>query len=487
MQRQSSCAGRILLSLLLSLYIGPCASICVLDNKKGWWLDCGVRDSYLFRIKDFGGITARFDFGLGLGDEPGFPHSISNTNKAPPLPPHLRVAPPLKAPIKFSRSGAGVDNVRRNDEVLQRRSSSVMPFPLNLFVPRASKEQESPRPPKARKDSRPPKYRRFQSTSGEELPPVIPADDNKGYWVRLPVEQVVKDGQHAGVRYSPEEERHRGQRRRQEHVAAEDGWLDAPLEGAGRPMLGGREEEEERRRLEYKAELLRKLREEPQYSGVPYSRHSDHRNLPGPIFREPQRLESVTLNTIQSHLSGGFRSPPPLQGASEPTGPMIGEVLGEVLQISPTTPADTQHVPSFAAQTLVVRDAPANFHPPGYKEGPHYSMTTRLPRTEFFCEEQKFLPGMYADVQLGCKIFHLCIPAPLGSSMASFLCPNSTLFDQSILQCNYWQLVDCSASADHYDANQPLALSYRRVNAAYLPPGAAQDPLTLSLLEDIRA
>ena len=49
------------------------------------------------------------------------------------------------------------------------------------------------------------------------------------------------------------------------------------------------------------------------------------------------------------------------------------------------------------------------------------------------------------------------------------------------------QLVDCSQSSAHYDANQPLALSYRRVNAAFLPVGDVHDPLTLSLLSDIRA
>ena len=48
------------------------------------------------------------------------------------------------------------------------------------------------------------------------------------------------------------------------------------------------------------------------------------------------------------------------------------------------------------------------------------------------------------------------------------------------------QLVDCNQSEKQYDANQPLALSYRRVNAAYLPVDEVHDPLTLSLLSDIR-
>ena len=35
---------------------------------------------------------------------------------------------------------------------------------------------------------------------------------------------------------------------------------------------------------------------------------------------------------------------------------------------------------------------------------PSAPQSTTLPRTDFFCEEQQFLPGMYADPQLGCKV-----------------------------------------------------------------------------------
>lgn len=75
--------------------------------------------------------------------------------------------------------------------------------------------------------------------------------------------------------------------------------------------------------------------------------------------------------------------------------------------MEPSTPADTDHVPSFAAKTFVVREAPEEFYPPGY-EYPKFrikpSRGVSVPRTKFFCEEQKFLPGMYADTQLGCKV-----------------------------------------------------------------------------------
>ncbi|XP_018011046.1 pollen-specific leucine-rich repeat extensin-like protein 2 [Hyalella azteca] len=235
-----------------------------------------------------------------------------------------------------------------------------------------------------------------------------------------------------------------------------------------------------------------------------FGRQESEQPLP---YREVTREEFKTPDSVFEPVKfnpqvENFRSPPPLpeyvnsiekSEGVEPEaydGPVIGDVLGTILQLPEDTPADSDHVPSFAAQLLVVRDAPTNMHPPGYnvsQYNQHHPATTKLPRTKFFCEEREFLPGLYADVQLGCKIFHLCVPAPLGSTIQSFLCPNSTLFDQSILQCNYWQLVDCSDSARHYAANQPLALSYRRVNAAYLPPQQAGDPLTLSMLSDIRA
>ena len=58
-----------------------------------------------------------------------------------------------------------------------------------------------------------------------------------------------------------------------------------------------------------------------------------------------------------------------------------------------------------------------------------------------------------------------------------------TLFDQSILQCNWWYYVRCEDSALNYDANLPLALSYRKVNAAQLPLTAIRDYNSLSLLD----
>lgn len=76
-------------------------------------------------------------------------------------------------------------------------------------------------------------------------------------------------------------------------------------------------------------------------------------------------------------------------------------------QVAPNTPADTDHVPSFAAKMFVVREAPQEYYPPGYKPTEPLQRspaTVEVPRTKFFCEEQRYLPGLYADTQLGCKV-----------------------------------------------------------------------------------
>lgn len=43
----------------------------------------------------------------------------------------------------------------------------------------------------------------------------------------------------------------------------------------------------------------------------------------------------------------------------------------------------------------------------------------------------------------------------------AFLCPEDTLFDQSIVKCNWWFYVDCASSPSIYDSNIPISKSYQ--------------------------
>lgn len=43
----------------------------------------------------------------------------------------------------------------------------------------------------------------------------------------------------------------------------------------------------------------------------------------------------------------------------------------------------------------------------------------------------------------------------------AFLCPEDTLFDQTIVKCNWWFYVDCASSPSIYDSNIPISKSYQ--------------------------
>lgn len=58
-------------------------------------------------------------------------------------------------------------------------------------------------------------------------------------------------------------------------------------------------------------------------------------------------------------------------------------------------------------------------------------------------------------------MFHVCALTDDGMVRKSFLCPENTLFDQTILKCNWWFYVDCSASTSVYDSNIPISKSYQ--------------------------
>lgn len=63
------------------------------------------------------------------------------------------------------------------------------------------------------------------------------------------------------------------------------------------------------------------------------------------------------------------------------------------------------------------------------------------------------------------QVFHVCALTDDGLIMKSFLCPESTLFDQTILKCNWWFYVDCKNSRKLYDSNIPISKSYQLMKA----------------------
>ncbi|XP_041983012.1 uncharacterized protein LOC121736037 isoform X1 [Aricia agestis] len=114
-----------------------------------------------------------------------------------------------------------------------------------------------------------------------------------------------------------------------------------------------------------------------------------------------------------------------------------------------------------------VMNAPKEYYPVGYEKNfdDHFQSKVDLPETSFHCGDQKYFPGLYGDESLGCMVFHVCALTDDGLVMKSFLCPESTLFDQTILKCNWWFYVDCKNTVKLYDTNIPVSKSYQLMKA----------------------
>jgi len=106
---------------------------------------------------------------------------------------------------------------------------------------------------------------------------------------------------------------------------------------------------------------------------------------------------------------------------------------------------------------------------PRVKRSPSLS----LQHTDFKCSA----PGIYADQETGCQMFHFCQD---GGRMDSFFCPNLTLFNQRFFVCDWSYNVDCNSAHLHFSLNDRLYESQSAQtisNAINQPAGLAQDEI----------
>ncbi|XP_076046820.1 uncharacterized protein LOC143028508 [Oratosquilla oratoria] len=80
-----------------------------------------------------------------------------------------------------------------------------------------------------------------------------------------------------------------------------------------------------------------------------------------------------------------------------------------------------------------------------------YPLLDGVPITDFRCNDRP--AGYYADPEAGCQLYHMC--DTLGKQY-SYLCPNYTLFNQKVMVCDHWYMVNCSDAPDFYDLNSHI-------------------------------
>ena len=61
-----------------------------------------------------------------------------------------------------------------------------------------------------------------------------------------------------------------------------------------------------------------------------------------------------------------------------------------------------------------------------------YPIFNNPPETGFSCADHG--DGMYADVEARCQVWHQCF----ADQSWSFLCPNGTIFNQELFNCDWW-------------------------------------------------
>jgi len=84
--------------------------------------------------------------------------------------------------------------------------------------------------------------------------------------------------------------------------------------------------------------------------------------------------------------------------------------------------------------------------------GTDYPIYSSVEETSFSCDGLIF-GGYYADPELECQVYHVCLQDPIDTTNlypVSFLCPNGTIFNQELFNCDWWYNVDCSAASGLY-------------------------------------
>lgn len=104
------------------------------------------------------------------------------------------------------------------------------------------------------------------------------------------------------------------------------------------------------------------------------------------------------------------------------------------------------------SSSLPRRASPAVAGPPGttpmWKLAARYELT-RLVRLENF-------NSIFIISQNSFQIYHMC--DGLGRQF-SYACPNTTLFQQRMLICDHWYMVNCSKAESNYAANLLIGIN----------------------------
>ncbi|XP_030554026.1 uncharacterized protein LOC115757757 isoform X1 [Drosophila novamexicana] len=437
---------------------------CVFMSDFGFTLDCNFKKSGLFRVRNLGGVKAHFGLGLSVGDELGFKESLGNVESDRRRAISYRNgAPELVGVLPSARQQEASAPVQHAlpDKRISSRSTGPGPYNLQLLQQAVAKSQAQQQA-QLMTEARPlplgvPAFRPIpqKATANEPL-----ATSPVGAQRRLAVDTTQP---RVSVNNKLVESHVKPHSNRTFH--ADNPMVAQPIHSqpVAVPVFQAMPESIARIANVGKADVAlpeqRTLAKHPNYLQFEEPKF----DLKDVTVEELAAAANVTVDTIKHAIYVREQ-----QLKAEHRAMLASKLREEFMRTSTvktTTTTTTTPRPRQLAEHKVskVMNAPKEYYPVGYDKNfdDNFKSKVDLPPTSFSCARQKHFPGLYADTDLGCMVFHVCALTDDGMVRKSFLCPENTLFDQTILKCNWWFYVDCSSSTSVYDSNIPISKSYQ--------------------------
>ncbi|CAG9816699.1 unnamed protein product [Phaedon cochleariae] len=387
---------------------------CVLESDFGFILNCAFKKSSLFRVRNLGGVKAHIGLGFSVGDELGFKESLSNveTNRR-----RSTSASKLQAQLIQAQQ-----NAKKMSNSLTVRSPSAS------VSSRSDSSSHQIIPPLASGAVR----ETLKKSLATQLPPfkpIPPADE------RPALPPSISQPSLMGIAVPA-------------FSAMPSSISRFSVGNPGSPKVMA---------------VVAVPKKQSQLHAMDKigSSHFADRTLPS-LDDLPEPIPQHSSNSIQALLAANNVTEETLEAA-------LLQRQQQLLLRRATSTTTTTYRPTskYANSVGKVMNAPKEYYPVGYDKNfdDNFASRVDLPETSFYCGDQKHFPGLYADEDLGCMVFHVCALTDDGLIMKSFLCPESTLFDNTVLKCNWWFYVDCKNSKKHYDSNIPISKSYQLMKA----------------------
>lgn len=409
----------------VSLWCSTVNSSCVFESDFGFTLNCGIKKSGLFRVRNLGGVKGYVGVGFSVGDELGFKDSLSNVesnNRRSVDNPRLEgpVVGALALPTDNNGDKSAVSDPAKGDEGFSSRSINGLNNHMINARRAAPKVAVPPFKPILSLSMKVPAFHALPPSIAK-VPTLSNHQPMRRYSVVGPNTDtglVVKNDLGSGKDLITEDT----SSHMQDDLDTSKILLGHSLESIAKASNIS---------IETLAAAIKVRQQEiAQKIALEQKKHSI-------LVTLPQTTSTTTTATTTATTT------------------------------TTTTPKPIIKLKHHMNGPHQVMNAPREYYPVKYEKDfdDNFTSKVELPDTSFECGEQKHFPGLYADEDLGCMVFHVCAFTDDGLVMKSFLCPESTLFDQTILKCNWWFYVDCKSSKKLYDSNIPMSKSYQLMKA----------------------